>query len=102
MRARFASERLPRIASSARANFLEQPLGEGSKVHLLLLFLAAAAHVDGALLGLPITDDEEVGDLLPGVLPDLLLHAVLRVVHLDPSIARRKLFLHFSCITEVP
>src|SRR3712207_8480942 len=36
---------------------------------------------------------EEVGDLLPGVVPDLLLHAVLRVVHLDPEIPLCELLL---------
>src|SRR5215210_3512010 len=44
--------------------------------HGLLCLLAALADVHRPLPLLCIPDDEEVRHLLPGVLPDLLLHAV--------------------------
>src|SRR3712207_6934697 len=46
--------------------------------------LAPRADVDRSLPRLRVPDDEQVRHFLPGVLPDLLLHAVRGVVHLDP------------------
>src|SRR5215213_10688338 len=86
----------------ARADFLQHALGEGGEIHFLLLFHAAAAYVDGVLAGLSFSDDEQIGYLLTVVIPDLFLHAVLRVVDLDPQVFRTKLFLNLSGVVEVP
>src|SRR3712207_1507100 len=66
------------------------------------LLLAAPAHVDGAFPRLLVADDEQVRDLLTSVLPYLLLHAVLGVVHLDAQTPAGERPLYLAGVAEVP
>src|SRR5919112_1706971 len=65
-----------------------------------LLPTLAYVHRPFHLLGVP--HDEEVWHLLPGVLPDLLLHAHRRVVHLDPQTLRLEPLPDLAGVREVP
>src|ERR671916_3132465 len=87
---------------SSRTHLLRDGAHEGVDGYLLLLLLSPAAHVDRPGLGLVVPDDEEVGDLLPGVLPNLLLHAVLGVVDLDPDAAPLQLPSYLARVPVVP
>src|SRR5918997_2705247 len=87
---------------SSRTHLLRDGAHEGVDGYLLLPLLSPAAHVDRPGLGLAIPDDQEVGDLLPGVLPDLLLHAVLRVVDLDPYAGLPEPPRHLPRVPVVP
>src|SRR5215218_7332748 len=51
----------------------------------LLLFLSPPSDVDRPLPFLGIPNDEEVGNLLLRVLPNLFLHAHRRAIHLGPE-----------------
>src|ERR671916_2242034 len=85
----------------ARAHLSQDPAGEVFERCLLLLFLATPAHVDCPPFGLRVSDDEQVRNLLAGVLPDLLLHAVLRVIHLDPDARAGERLLHPAGVVQM-
>src|SRR5919199_3103614 len=74
--------------SLARRGLSQDLIGERLERRRPLLLVAAPAHVDRALADFGVADDEKVGDLLAGVLPDLLLHAAGRAVHSNAQAAR--------------
>src|SRR5215210_7907772 len=75
----------PYTDSPARGDLSQDPVGERLDRQHLMLLAPAPPNVYRLAYNLQIPDDKQVRDLLPGVVPDLLLHAVQRAVHLDPQ-----------------
>src|SRR5918997_6558930 len=93
VRADYTSVLLAPSIRSVRYNLFTHPPRELFELYGLLGFLSALANVHRSLLRLPIADDKKIRHLLPGILPDLLLHAHRGVVDFDPKTLRLQLLL---------